>query len=362
VDGLPIGLPAFDIVTVGAGGGSVAYLDTGGALRVGPRSAGAIPGPACYSRGGAEPTVTDANLLLGRILPDQFAGGTMRVDPDLARRAIEPLATQMGKSIEETALGILRVAEHNMSRAIRAVTSQRGLDPRKFALVSFGGAGGLHACALADSLDISRVLIPPYCGVLSALGMVAAPAVADASKTVAHLGDQLDDARLAAEYGNVNLLATQQLANEQTATVEVYADVRFRGQSHEIKVRVFRPELEHIEQQFREAYETLYGQSPQHRPTEIVTLRIRRIGHRPEIALPPIESSPKKTIREVCLFCPDGSPHKCQVLTRAELLARPPVCGPLLLIDPEATSYVPEGWQTAVNPIGCVVAERSKQG
>ncbi len=167
VDGLPLGLPAFDIITVGAGGGSIAWLDAGGALRVGPRSAGAVPGPACYGRGGADPAVTDANLLLGRIIPDRFAGGSMRIEPDLARRAIEPLARAMGKSVEETALGIVRVAEQNMSRAIRAVTSRRRLDPRDFTLVSFGGAGGLHACALAESLDIPRVLVPPYCGVLA---------------------------------------------------------------------------------------------------------------------------------------------------------------------------------------------------
>src|SRR3954464_1017020 len=184
IEGRPIQLPMVDVHTVGAGGGSIGWRDAGGALRVGPRSAGADPGPACYGRGGTEPTVTDANLCLGRIIPDQFLGGAMRVDCDLARRALEPLAGAMGMNTTQAALGIVRVAEANMTNAVRAVTAQRGHDPRGFTLVSFGGAGGLHACGLADGLKITRVMVPPYCGVLSALGMVVAPAVVDVSRTV----------------------------------------------------------------------------------------------------------------------------------------------------------------------------------
>src|SRR5439155_25558654 len=146
VDGLPIGLPVYDIHTVGAGGGSIAAIDAGGALRVGPKSAGAVPAPACYGRGGTLPTVTAANVLLGRIIPDSFLGGAMRIDAELAREAIEPLAAAMNKTVIETALGIVKVAEANMTNAVRFVTAQRGHDPRLFTLVSFGGAGGLHAC------------------------------------------------------------------------------------------------------------------------------------------------------------------------------------------------------------------------
>jgi N-methylhydantoinase A len=356
VDGLPIGLPAFDIVTVGAGGGSVAYLDAGGALRVGPRSAGAVPGPGCYGRGGTEPTVTDANLLLGRILPDRFAGGTMRVDPELARRAIEPLAMKMGKAVEEAALGIVRVAEHNMSRAIRAVTSQRGLDPRRFTLVSFGGAGGLHACALAESLDIPRVLVPPYCGVLSALGMVAAPAVADASKTVVHLADQLDDARLAAEFGYLNLQVSHQLDNEHTASVEAWADVRFRGQSHEVKVRVTRPTWETIIDAFREAYQTLYGQAPEGRAVEIVTLRIRRVGYRPGMELPKVEAT-QPVSAGIRLIDQGGVLREARALRRSDLIELREI-GPFLMIDPEATALVPTGWYATGNSDGSIVLDR----
>ncbi|HEX4796858.1 MAG TPA: hydantoinase/oxoprolinase family protein [Humisphaera sp.] len=359
IDGLPIALPMFDIHTVGAGGGSLAQLDAGGALRVGPRSAGAVPGPACYGRGGTEPTVTDANLVLGRILPDRFLGGAMRVDIDLARAALDKLARAMGKTITETAVGIIRVAEANMEHAIRAVTSRRGHDPRRFTLVSFGGAGGLHACALASALEIGRVLIPPYCGVLSALGMVVAPPVADASKTVVHLGEQLDDARLAAEFGAVSMETIGAIPYEQTAAVEAYADVRFRGQSHEVKVRAQSPSNEQIKASFLKEYETLYGKAPVDRPIEIVTLRVRRIGRQAEIRLPELEQAKDAGADQMTkLIDSRGSETSARVMTRAGLRAKGPMNGPLLLIDSEATCYVPTGWQASASETGQVILER----
>ncbi|HZN68999.1 MAG TPA: hydantoinase/oxoprolinase family protein [Tepidisphaeraceae bacterium] len=354
VDGLPIGLPVFDIHTVGAGGGSVAYLDAGGALRVGPRSAGAVPGPACYGRGGTAPTVTDANLVLGRILPDAFLGGAMRLHPELAHRALEPLAAATGKTVVEASLGIVRVAESNMGHAVRAVTARRGHDPRTFSLVTFGGAGGLHACALADALEIPRVVAPPYCGVLSALGMVVAPPVVDVSQTVVHLGPHLDDARVAAECGKLNLLASERLANEHTAAVEVYADVRFLGQSHELKVRVERPQLASIEASFRGAYEALYGRCPEGRPIEVVTLRLRRVGHEPALDLPPVERLAEGSASVTTACDAQGQPRQTPVLRRGHLVGshRP---GPLLIIDPEATTYVPAHWSAAGREDGTVV-------
>jgi N-methylhydantoinase A len=344
VDGLPIGLPAIDIVTVGAGGGSVAYMDAGGALRVGPRSAGAMPGPACYGRGGIEPTVTDANLLLGRILPDRFAGGQMRVDPALARSAVQPLAAAIGKSVEATAEGIVRIAEENMSRAVRSVTSRRGLDPKAFALMSFGGAGGLHACALADSLEVRRVIVPPYCGVLSALGMVAAPPVADAGKTVLHLGEGLDDHRIYAEFGHLNMLASEQVPADQLAAVEAYADVRFAGQSYELTVRAMGADRSRIEQAFLDAYAQRYGSVPEGRAIEIVTLRIRRIGRVPEVVLPAITPEAGG----------DGL-----AFTRGQLLHRGGAAGPFLLVDDEATTYVPAGWSATCDGRGIVTIAKT---
>jgi N-methylhydantoinase A len=346
VDGLPIGLPALDIHTVGAGGGSVAYLDAGGALRVGPRSAGATPGPACYGRGGTEPTVTDANLVLGRILPDRFAGGQMRVDPALARAAIEPLAAAMGKSVEEAAAGIVRVAEETMSRAVRAVTSRRGLDPKRFALVSFGGAGGLHACAVAGSLEVRTVVVPPYCGVLSALGMVAAPPVADASKTVLHLGDGVDDHRLYAEFGHLNMLASERVPQEQLAAVEAYADLRFKGQSYELTVRARGADRAALESAFLAAYAERYGAVPDGRAIEVVTLRIKRVGRVAEVELPDLPTGGDVPAAS------DG------VVSRSSLRAAGGQAGPFLLIDDEASTYVPQGWQADCDRRGIVTLTR----
>jgi N-methylhydantoinase A len=359
VDGLPVGLPAFDIHTVGAGGGSVAYLDRGGALHVGPRSAGAMPGPACYNRGGTEPTVTDANLVLGRIVPDAFAGGTMRVDPDLARRAIEPLAERIGKSVIDTALGIIRIAENNMGHAIRAVTSRRGLDPRRFTLVSFGGAGGLHACALADSLEIPRVLVPPYCGVLSALGMVAAPPVVDLSRTVVHLSRQLDDARLAAEYAQLTVAAAGVIPNGQTEITETYADVRFRGQSYEVKVRVEEVNLAEVVRRFRDAYAAIYGHTPSGREVEVVTLRVRRVGRHPTWKLPRVRAVRRPARRRQAeLVDQAGAVRSVPVLERADLVGEA-TPGPVLVIDPEATTYVAAAWSATGQDDGGVVLTRT---
>jgi N-methylhydantoinase A len=355
VDGLPIGLPMFDIHTVGAGGGSVAYVDPGGALRVGPRSAGAAPGPACYGRGGTQPTVTDANLLLGRILPDRFLGGAMPIDKGAARRAVASVADQIGKDVITTALGIVRVAEANMEGAIRAVTTRRGHDPRQFTLVSFGGAGGLHACALADALEIHRVLVPPYCGVLSALGMVVAPPVVDASQTVLHLGNQLDDERLVAEYGRLSGQTIDKISFDQTAAIEVFADARFKGQSYELKVRVTRPSLQHIRDQFLAAYESRYGRAPESRLIEIVTLRIRRIGTVPSVRLPPIDRRERADSRMASIIDVDGAERPAKCVDRVALLRAGPTAGPLLLIDAEATTYVPAPWSAAAREDGSVV-------
>jgi N-methylhydantoinase A len=357
VDGLPLGLPMFDIHTVGAGGGSVAFVDAGGALRVGPRSAGAAPGPACYRRGGVEPTVTDANVVLGRIIPEEFLGGAMRLDVGLARSALERLVSATGKSMVEAALGVVRVAEANMARAVRAVTARRGHDPRDFSLVSFGGAGGLHACALADALEIPRVIVPPYCGVLSALGMVVAAPVVDVSQTVVHLRDRLDDARIAAECGRLNLAASERLANEETAAVEVYADVRFRGQSHELKVRVTRPSVAAIEEAFLDAYGASYGRVPEGREIEIVTLRLRRVGHAPEVALPSLEALPARERGTASLVDATGTRRSAPTVSRHALLGAI-VPGPLLVIDPEATTYVPPDWSASGRGDGTVILER----
>jgi N-methylhydantoinase A len=323
-----------------------------------------VPGPACYSRGGTEPTVTDANLVLGRIVPDMFLGGAMRVDEALARAAIETLAAGMGKNVTETALGIVRVAEANMAAAVRAVTSRRGHDPRNFALLSFGGAGGLHACALAEALEIPRVIVPPFAGVLSALGMVTAAPVVDVARTVVHFGSKLDDAELESEFAQLSQQASRTLSDSNTQQIEYYADVRFRGQSHELKVQVVRQSIAEISRQFHAAYRATYGRPPRGRAIEIVTLRVRRIGHEPPVKLSPIPPATGRYsgIRVTQLIDERGQQVSGSVLRRDELIALGRQPGPALLIDPEATTFIPAAWIAEPSASGIVTLKRVRRG
>ncbi len=240
VAGFPVAVPMVDMHTIGAGGGSIARLDPGGALLVGPESAGAVPGPACYGRGGTEPTVTDANLVLGRLRPDAFLGGRMTLDLAAARSAVGRLADAMGITAEQAALGIIELANEHMARALRVISVQRGTDPRGFVLASFGGAGGLHVCALAEALGMTRALVPVHAGVLSALGMLAARPGRTLTRTwVRDLGALADaevQSRLEAlaEAGALALMAEGLGRGE--LTTELSLDLRYRGQSYTLEV------------------------------------------------------------------------------------------------------------------------------
>ena len=262
----PIRIPMLDIHSVGAGGGSIAYLDRAGALRVGPQSAGANPGPVCYGRG-EQITVSDANLLLGRIQPDKFLGGRMQLDLDRTRDFMKPFAAQLGVSIEKAAKAIVDVANSNMERAIRVVSVERGHDPRDFALLSFGGAGAQHACELAERLDISTVIVPPHAGVLSAVGMLAADCVRDYSQSV--LGK---DAGLA--FDELGSRAAAEFSDEGFSEVlfERLIDLRYEGQSYEITV----PWEQRAD--FQAHHRKLYGYDHPGRKVEQVTARVKAIA------------------------------------------------------------------------------------
>ena len=331
-----------------------------GRFRVFRGAAGANPGPACYGRGGTLPTVTDANLVLGRLVAGRFLDGRMPLYPELAQKAVAELAGQMNKSVVETALGIVRIAEANMAAAIRHVTAGKGHDPRTFTLVSFGGAGGLHAARLAEALDIGRVLVPPHAGLLSALGMVVAPPLVDVSKTIAHLDAVLDERRLEAEFAELAEGSAAVLPPERTATVERFADCRFRGQSYELTVAAAATRAE-IEENFRQAYAALYGHCPQGRAVEMVTLRLRRIGRAAHIEIPPLQakSSPQQKTK---MILQDGQEVEAPVLDRPGLLASGPVFGPALLADPDATTLIPRNWNCRATPGGGVILERADRG
>lgn len=361
-DGIPVHLPMLDIHTVGAGGGSVAYLDAGGSLRVGPRSAGAQPGPACYGRGGKEPTVTDANVVLGRI-PTNARFGELQLQPELASDAIDPMAARLDMTREQAALGILKVAEQNMAGAVRVVTARRGHDPRRLALVSFGGAGGLHACAVAELLGMKTVILPPMAGVLSALGMVAAGDSVEVSQTVLPLerDGTLDDARLAAEFARLDDLAERRLPEERTAATETFADCRWDGQSHELTIRASRSR-KGIEHAFTEAYRTTYGPHPPERAVQIVTLRLRRTGPAPAIHLEPLADGPSAAgeAKEIELVDDAGGRVMARSIRRSARLVGEALAGPLLLVDPDATAFVPAGWRMELRSDGIAIASRKE--
>jgi N-methylhydantoinase A/oxoprolinase/acetone carboxylase beta subunit len=262
----PIRVPMLDIHSVGAGGGSIAWLDSAGALRVGPQSAGAQPGPACYGEG-EEITVTDANLALGRIDPARFLGGRMRLDVDRCRQFLERFAGRLGVSAEEAARAIVNVANSNMERAIRKVSVERGHDPREFALLSFGGAGGQHACELAERLEIPTVIVPRHAGVLSALGMLVADCVRDYSRSV--LGKAA-----APVFAELEARAAGEYADQGFAEVvyERSIDLRYRGQSYEITVPWEQRD------KFAELHRRLYGYDHPGREVEQVTARVKAVG------------------------------------------------------------------------------------
>ena len=295
IGGLPIRIPVIDIHTVGSGGGSIGYVDAGGALRVGPESAGADPGPVCYGRGGSRPTVTDANLILGRLAADQFLGGQMDLDVTAAEAALDELAQQAslvvkpGLSLAQTAaLGIIEVVNAHMERALRVISIQRGHDPRDFTLVSFGGAGSLHAVELARNLRIPRVLIPPAAATLSAFGMLAADVIKDYVQTVMRPGD-VSHSELETliapliEQGQSDVQAEG--VPPENIAVEPLLDMRYRGQSYELTV----PFSPNFVDAFHTAHAQIYGHSDPNVAVEIVNLRLRATGTLSRPTLPKVE-------------------------------------------------------------------------
>jgi N-methylhydantoinase A len=344
--GHPIRVPLLDIHTVGAGGGSIAWRDAGGALRVGPTSAGADPGPACYGRGGEAPTVTDANLLLGRLPASLRLAGTVALDPGAAHAAIAALAGTLGLSPEACAEGIVRVANTVMARAIRRISLERGHDPRRFALMSFGGAGGLHACELAASLAMPEVLVPPHPGLLSAHGMLAARPERELGKTVLvdcpADGGPADPAALAAVYDGLEEALCAGLAAEglppTTLGTERLADLRYHGQSYELTVPLPAgpPEAAFAAAvtAFHEAHARAFGYRLD-RTVAFVTARVR--AHGPSAPPPPSRA-------------PEGTPVSAAggVHLREALPAGSTVAGPASVIEYSATTFVPAGWVAEV--------------
>ncbi|MBL8176397.1 MAG: hydantoinase/oxoprolinase family protein [Bryobacterales bacterium] len=343
VDGIPIRIPMLDIHTVGAGGGSIARIDEGGLLRVGPESAGADPGPACYGLG-TKPTVTDAHVVLGRVA--SFLDGQMPLDAGRAAQAIDTIAGPLKLTRVQAAEGILKVANANMERAIRAVSIERGYDPRQFALIAFGGCGGLHACHIAGELRISTVIVPEAAGVLSALGMLLAPHVRDYAAGV--LGDNHSIAQRFQE------LAGRARAESPKARLQRFADVRYAGQSYELTIPYGGAKTAAA---FHREHAKTYGYSDPSRAIEIVTIRLRATTpvRTPKPAPPQPSARTQPEIRRVHV---DGRWRNIPAYRRDEVPAKP-TPGPALILDYGSSTLVPPQWETRREKASIVIRRRT---
>ncbi|MBI2886950.1 MAG: hydantoinase/oxoprolinase family protein [Chloroflexi bacterium] len=368
VGGVPIRLPMLDIHTVGAGGGSIARLDAGGALRVGPQSAGAEPGPVCYGRGD-QVTVTDAHLALGRLHPQQFLAGQMPLDEARARSFLSALGQQMGLSAEEAAWGVLRVANTSMEKAIRVITVERGVDPRHFTLVAFGGAGPLHACELSEGLGIPRVLVPRYPGVLSSLGMLAADVMKDYSQTVMWtVPSAVDEGfvrQIAMGFRSLAARGWEEMTAEsfdrQTAQVLTALDMRYLGQSYELVVPFDAISTADLTGRFHAAHRERFGYSMPGEPIEIVNLRLKMLGRVPRPVLPreepgPEDAAPAMMGQRAVWF---RGKTQATVYDRKRLRAGNLLAGPAIVVQMDATTALPPGWRGRVDTVGNLILERA---
>ncbi|WP_436926600.1 hydantoinase/oxoprolinase family protein [Halosimplex amylolyticum] len=360
VGGHPVGVPMVDVHTVGAGGGSIAWVDEGGALRVGPKSAGADPGPVCYGTGGEEPTVTDAAAVLGYLGADTTLGEDLAIDPDSAEAVMEDLADEAGlDTVIDAAEGVYRVANATMARAIRGVTVERGHDPRAFALAAFGGAGPMHAAALADELGIETVLVPPGNGVLSALGLLAADERHDATRT--HRGS-LADVDTEAVEGVFEELTENVLAeasDPDAAAVERQVECRYEGQSFELPVDAPVPfDAEAVSERFHAEHERVRGYRMDE-PVDLITCRATATvpGEPPEIVYEPA-GDPLLGKRDV--FFPSGF-YRAPVYDRARVPVDVNVDGPAIFAGGESTVVLPPDWSAHADADGTLVLEASEE-
>ncbi len=362
IGGYPVLVPMLDIATIGAGGGSIAHVDRGGAFRVGPQSAGSRPGPAAYGLGGDRPTVTDANLVLGRLDPASFLGGEMTLDTGAARRVIGDLAERLGLDESEAAEGVVTILNSNMANAIRSRTVQKGLDPRSFTLVAFGGAGPLHGAEVAAMLDIPRVVVPPHPGITSAAGLLTTDLKYDAVKTAFQTSDSVDAAALNAGFAWLEDVLTAQFAADGFGRDRIglirAGDLRYVGQGYELRVAfpdgpIDEAALAGVWQAFERQHRTEYGHVFADSPVEIVNIRLTgsavmpKIGRPPPPAEGPLDAARLRT--GPCSFRVDGRLARFDTpyYRRNAIPAGRPFEGPAVVVQRDTTTVVPPGWTAA---------------
>jgi N-methylhydantoinase A len=364
LSGYPVRTPVVDLVEIGAGGGSIAWIDSGGLLRVGPQSAGADPGPVCYRRGGVEPTVTDANVVLGRLNPAYFLGGEIGLDVEGARRAIEErCAKPLGIDVVAAANGIVEIANAAMVNALHLISVQRGYDPRGFALVGFGGAGPVHANALARDAEMPLVLIPRSPGIFSATGLLTTDLKRDASRTVMRRLDELDDAEADAVFEELEGAGRAELAGEGVGEAAIefqrQIDLRYVGQSYELTVA----SGDDLAGRFHAEHDRTYGFSAPEEPIECVSLRVTSIGR---IAKPPLqplergEATGPKEHRPV-YYAEAGGYVDCPIFDRYGLPAGASISGPAVVEEFDSTTVVHPGFAVGVDDVGNLIIEKERE-
>jgi len=367
VGDFPIVMPVVGVSSIGAGGGSVAWLDSVGVLKVGPRSAGADPGPACYGRGATEPALSDAFLLCGFLNPDNFVGGRLRLHPDKSALAMRPLGEALGLDVDATAEAVIEVATANMYAAFSNVLARHGLDPRDFALVAFGGAGPIEACFLAEEFYIPRVIVPPSPGTLCAQGAMTADVKSDYVKTIHRKLSTISGKMLAAECADLSTRARRWLDEEAPVVTESSiahsADLRYVGQAFQIEVPIDpawleEPETGRLRAAFHDRHERLYAHADRLADVELIDLRATITGARPKPELKPVPTGTGPAT-------PSGSRQihyrkqrlEAAVYHRRDLLAGQHLDGPAIVEQEDTTTLIPASFRAAVDPFGNLVIE-----
>ncbi|WP_290901161.1 hydantoinase/oxoprolinase family protein [Ferroglobus sp.] len=370
-EGYPVKIPIVDVHTIGAGGGSIAWLDKAGVLNVGPQSAGADPGPACYAKGGENATVTDANLVLGRLSAENFLGGEMKLDESLARKVISKLANQMDMSVEEVAMGIIRVADAKMEKGIATCSTERGYDVREFALVAFGGAGPLHAVQIAMDLNIPWVVIPPLPSEYSAFGLLVADIKHDYVRSYIAEEDEVDLSLLQSYFAELEKRGIEQLrkegVREEDMEIKWSMDMRYSGQSYELNIPIERgtkftkESFKEIVKRFHKRHEEVYTYSSEDEKVEIVNLRVTAIGKVPKIQLEKIEkgnrSPPSKALKEEREVYFGNGFLRVPVYTRELMLAGNVVEGPCIIEEKFSTTVIHSGCKAKIDDFGNIIVE-----
>ena len=377
IGGYPILVAMIDIGTIGAGGGSIAHVDAGGGFKVGPQSAGARPGPACYGFGGEAPTVSDANLALGRLDPDNFLGGSMALDAAAAEKVIDGLAERLGIERFEAAEGVLTIMNSNMANAIRAKTVQKGIDPRGFSLVAFGGAGPLHGAEVADLLGIPEVVVPPHPGITSAGGLLTTDLKYDQIKTEFQVKGTVDLDKINRDFQALSAELLEQFASDGLTEAEVeqlrFGDLRYVGQGYELRVAIPQgaldgAALEQVWQAFHELHEQEYGHFFTDSPIEIVNIRLTGVGKMPKIANPPapigesLDAAHVKTATSV--FRVDGALQRLETkfYIRAKLPPETAFDGPAVILQKDTTTVVPPGWSAILDKGANLILTANRKG